>query len=190
MFKLFSGRTLLTATADDSLTVFVDGVQVISSNNIDQFDTVEIPDTCVVAVHAQNFGGSEWFIVSSANGRVLSDVSWRCSEVEEEGWLEASFNDSQWAAARISFVPQDVEDFDFIWSNSVGVGVAYCRKNYCQGTHVLQYLARNLDDVMQSCLICVTCFSPFRVVFCSIVFFKVNRLVLCNLPFLIATGIC
>ena len=132
----------MAANADDALLVFADGVPILNNSDFRVSSTVQIPDTCVLAIEAENFQGPRGILASSANARVISDVTWRCNVSDEPNWLDASFNDSTWPLPQVTgahgddpwgFFEEIHPDAVWIWSSSVGPGFAFCRKNFCEG---------------------------------------------------------
>ncbi len=104
----------LIATADNVVTVYVNGKKVLAHSEWQTAPRVDVTDALkpgknVIAVQAQNEatgaagvlvklgimpeGGKRWFVVS--------DASWKAIEkVTGNEWLAADFNDAQWVSAQ------------------------------------------------------------------------------------------
>ena len=91
----------VTVAADDTATVYVDGLQVCETSYL--FSTaanfVMKSTSQVVAVSINNFFGFSGFIFYASSG-VISDKSWKCSDSEQPiTWSQQKFNDSNWPFA-------------------------------------------------------------------------------------------
>ena len=124
---------VLTATCDDTMTVYLDGTKVPEDEQMSQWNqvsTVIIPsETVVLAIQCHNTGGPEG-IVSSTDDGILTDASWKCSGEEQDGWTNPDFDDSAWepaAVLRESDVEGVAPDAQWIWSTD-GQSDAFCRK--------------------------------------------------------------
>ena len=130
----------LTITADDQVYVYHGGELVLVDINYRVAQSVVLDEPCVLAVYAVNLRGVAAILASTSTG-VVTDVSWKCSDVEQTGWHLAGFNDSAWSQARIiapndgSFWPGVIAGINseakWIWAQTTSATVAYCRKTLC-----------------------------------------------------------
>ena len=101
-------RTTLVVTGDDSADVWVNGRAVTSSPRVaDSWKRAATAEISLVA-------GTNTIAVSSINstagpaglllklGTVVTDGSWKASQSGPAGWEQSGFNDSGWAAARVT----------------------------------------------------------------------------------------
>ena len=92
---------VLKATCDNAMAAYVDGVYKYAAN-LDIYNvqsTVVIPNKFeVIAIKCVDTGGGEGLLASAENylGELvlLSDTTWKCSKVFEQGWEQKDFNAS------------------------------------------------------------------------------------------------
>jgi hypothetical protein len=110
-------RALATLTADNSIEFLVNGKTLAKSENWNQPVQVDLGDALrqgknVIGLKAANGGTTPnpagaiaEIIAWSADGKVLAllatDESWRVSETDPRGWLDAEFNDDGWKRASV-----------------------------------------------------------------------------------------
>ena len=132
---------VLKATCDDRMAAYVDGVYQFAAN-LDIYNvqsTVIIPHKFkVIAIQCVNIGGGEGLLASVEDyfGKLvlLSDTTWKCSQVFEEGWEQANFNASSgnWKnAINVGPKPWSLKGQFFsyaswIWTEE-RVNTVYCR---------------------------------------------------------------
>ena len=134
----------LKATCDDKMTVYVDGgfrkAPHLDTRNI--ASTIVIPDGYeVIAIKCENIGGGEGLRASAENylGELvlLSDSTWKCSTVFEEGWNVKDFQASSenWESAsdigeKFESVRGQISSYaTWIWTKE-SVDTIYCRTEY------------------------------------------------------------
>ncbi|MYS21836.1 family 78 glycoside hydrolase catalytic domain [Streptomyces sp. SID4948] len=118
-FELPSGAQISSAeaqfTADDSFTLYVNGVEAVSSPRVaDSWRTASVVDiapylhagTNVLAVEATNSVqgpagvlGSLHFEGTAAPTDLVTDTSWRASNSADDGWQQPGYDDSAWPQA-------------------------------------------------------------------------------------------
>lgn len=106
--------TVLAVTADDVIQeLYLDGVMVpasalLNASIFDVPDSVVLPSTTnVIAVLVKNTNGPDagygGLLASDTTGRIISDSTWKCSNVNSSGWMNVNFNDSSWKNAALLF---------------------------------------------------------------------------------------
>lgn len=162
----------LTVTADNKIYVYHDsdfthdldvsyneespvgyaGTVILSNGNWEITSNIVLIDPCVLAFKAINDGGTPYGILASASSGIVTDETWKCSDVEQAGWHKFGFNDSTWHQARVigpygdqTWSTGDFRDINtsakWIWASSGTTAAAYCRKDICTGKiHVLMLL--------------------------------------------------
>ena len=86
----------LKMACDDYLTVYVDGVKRYADRTWTVVGKLSVPATTrVVAVSCYNLGGPNGIIGEMRDGDgnqvMVTDASWRCSNVAESGWEKPNF---------------------------------------------------------------------------------------------------
>ena len=94
----------LTVTVDFYLRLYFDGIEVTDLPNSDvwkQPDVVELPcNTTLITIHGRNDLIYYAAIVASTDDEyILTNSSWKCSNVSQNGWEEIDFDDSAWMNA-------------------------------------------------------------------------------------------
>ena len=130
----------LTITADDILYVYHDGEVALSAEAWWIAHTVNLVNACVLAIKAVDIYGVAGILASTSTG-VVTDASWKCSSVEQTGWLLPGFDDAAWSQARVmarndgSVYTAVVAGINpaarWIWSQNSSDDVVYCRKLLC-----------------------------------------------------------
>ena len=90
---------ILKATCDDRMAVYVDGVYQYAANlnTNDVPSTIVIPDSFeVIAIKCVDIGEGLLASAEDSLGELvlLSDTTWKCSEVFEQGWELENFDAS------------------------------------------------------------------------------------------------
>lgn len=111
-FKLNSiSKATVEVSADNRFTLFVNGQSVGSGDNwqeLKRFDIAKLlkPGMNVVAIEAGNDGGPAGLVLRGEikdTGGVPTDIAtsdvWKFSPKPEDGWRDASFDDTKWAKA-------------------------------------------------------------------------------------------
>lgn len=90
----------LAATVDNSLRLYIDGVEITGLPNGGNYgfaDVVDLPCyTRLIAIHGNNVGSVGGILASTDDDYVLTNSSWRCSNVNHPGWEQIDFDDSAW----------------------------------------------------------------------------------------------
>ena len=83
--------------------------------------------------------GTAYGILASTTSGVVTDESWKCTQMKEAGWTHCMFDDSHWPNAIITERKRDSKwgDFDgispsakWIWATGAGeFSKVYCRKS-------------------------------------------------------------
>ena len=92
------------ATCDDEITTYIDGVRQQHPNNETwpHFTKFSISDKAqVVAIHCLNKQHGAFIAASFSNGRKTDRTTWKCSSVQENGWMDPDFNDSHWESPKM-----------------------------------------------------------------------------------------
>ena len=90
------------SACDDIQYVYGDGTQEGNQDNWKGTLTSTLPTISkTIAVSCFNKGGPAGFIGSTPDGRILTNSTWKCSTVYEDGWNKFGFDDSQWSNAVI-----------------------------------------------------------------------------------------
>ena len=131
---------------DDISTIFVDGEQqTVSGTGVwNQIATLNIPTkTQTIGVQCRNTGGPYGLMaqVTEESGEVITvtDESWQCSNMAEDGWSTRQFRGS-WTRAVITYQQLDFQreegdwtgmsrDRRIIWTNSAADTTVYCRRD-------------------------------------------------------------
>jgi len=126
------GENLLLA-CDDLTELFLDGVQFTDPafGNWRNTANMSIPsNTNVIAISCENLW-AKYGIKATTSSGIVTDATWRCSNVKEDNWMGTDFDDSTWEFAKTDNldVDRDENTFDgqWIWSQT-GTDRAYCRK--------------------------------------------------------------
>jgi len=134
----------LTITVDNTMRLYIDGTEktgLVNANDWTKADTVDLPWTArVIAVQGTDVGAVAGILASTDDGSILTDSSWKCTNVYYEGWQLVDFDDSCWPSAHVIALHQTspwtlVEGIKtnayWIWTPKYTGGdlVVYCRKN-------------------------------------------------------------
>lgn len=129
------------------LRLFLDGSGVYLPNGdvYSSPDTVDLPDTTsLIAVEVSGAPEYPDFIASTADGYILTNTSWKCTDAYSSDWPLRGFDDSLWPAAGCSLayssdpVAGIRQDACWIWSeiyqqkdkhNYCRLNIKYYRKN-------------------------------------------------------------
>ena len=89
----------LTATCDDYLKVYVDGVEASPSNhesNEWRISTNYSVTACnsLIAIFCRDNAGDLAGLLASTTTGVLTDTTWRCTDQLEDGWQTLGFTES------------------------------------------------------------------------------------------------
>ena len=135
----------LTVTADDIVNVYHGGDVVLTGDEWEDAQTLNLDDACVLAIKGTNVRSGAGILASTSTG-VVTDASWKCSSsgsgaVEQTSWHLAGFDDAAWSQARVvapndaSVWPRVVAGINpaaqWIWSQDASDDVIYCRKTLC-----------------------------------------------------------
>ena len=142
----FSDLTL-KVMCDDISTIFVDGKQknVPGTEKMKWMATLKISNTTkTIGVQCNNTGGEYGVMVQvtdQKSGEVIAvtDDSWQCSNIPEDGWSTREFS-GNWTEAQITFNQQYFQresgdmafnspDRKIIWTNSSADRTVFCRKD-------------------------------------------------------------
>ena len=89
----------LTATCDDYLKVYVDGVEASPSNH--EYDEWRISTNysvtacnSLIAIFCQEKADDRAGLLASTTTGVLTDKTWRCTDQLEDGWQTLGFTES------------------------------------------------------------------------------------------------
>lgn len=93
----------LSVTADDYMSLFIDGQEIADLTNADNWrypDTLDLPCTTrVIAIEANDTGGEGGIRASTVDGYIKTNSSWKCTNKRIPGWQGFGFNDSSWMKA-------------------------------------------------------------------------------------------
>ena len=96
-------RRNLSVTVDDQLRLYIDGFEITGLPNVNiwnQPDVVDLPCTTrLIAIRGGNLGGAAGILASTDDDYVLTNSSWKCSNISHPGWEEIDFDDSAWLSA-------------------------------------------------------------------------------------------
>ena len=79
-------------------------------------------------------------VLASTSTGMVTDETWKCSAVHEDGWNLLAFDDSAWLAAsvygangdsRLQFISPISSGAKWIWAQGAAAGTVYCRKLIC-----------------------------------------------------------
>ena len=135
-----SATVTLTVTVDNIVYVYRHGSVVLSDVRWDDAHTVTLMNTCVLAVQGVDQGGGYVGILASTSTGVVSDATWKCSAVWQNGWHQSGFDDASWAQARIvashgvapwGTVSGISSHAKWIWAQGSYGGTVYCRRALC-----------------------------------------------------------
>lgn len=151
----------LSVCVDDFLRLYIDGIEITDLPNADIFnlpDVVDLPCTTrLIAIHGRN-GDSvtdALIVASTGDDYVLTNSTWKCSNVSQFGWEEVDFDDAAWVPAieyghngnsNFPYLPGVSTNAAFIWLRTntapeMDVDV-YCRKRLCKTTLLYLYHSR------------------------------------------------
>ena len=134
----------LTATGDDKMAVYVDGVRATpSSDNENEWtESSDYPlNACnsLIAISCQDVGGIGGILASTTSG-MMTDNTWRCTDELETGWETVGFTESDaWGPAnaydtndantepKTTFISGISPSAEWIWYGANGQTI-YCRK--------------------------------------------------------------
>src|SRR6218665_1742468 len=126
------------------MRLYVDGTEktgLVNANDWMKADTVDLPWTArVIAVQGTDLHVVGGILASTDDGSILTDSSWKCTNVLYRGWQLIGFDDSSWPSAYVislhqttpwTLVPGIKTNAYWIWTpkNKGGDLVVYCRKN-------------------------------------------------------------
>ena len=101
----------LTASCDNNVSVFLNGIEVLKSSTWEAPRTVDVAKHLVaganaLAVYGANDGGPaglvlrlRWRMASGEIGAIVTDGSWRTFDDEPAGWEGVAFDDATWRPA-------------------------------------------------------------------------------------------
>ena len=137
-FTCFCCAVTLTITVDNEVHVYHGGRVVHSDVTWQYSSTVTLDDACVLAVKGVHYGG--YGILASTSTGVVSDASWKCSDVEQSGWHLAGFDDAAWSQAQVLaahgawpwlHIGGISAQATWIWAQGSAATPVYCRKTLC-----------------------------------------------------------
>lgn len=130
-------------TVDDFLWLYIDGVEITDLPNSIHHDTPDVIDlpctTRLIGIHGRNDFSVSGIVASTDDNYVLTNSSWKCSNVNYPGWAEIDFDDSAWVSAMEYgnnggndwvYIPTISSDAEWIWlrqDEPMDIDV-YCRK--------------------------------------------------------------
>ena len=133
----------LDVFCDDQTTIYVDGVEVYSDTDWTTKASLKVPITAQTIAIKCHDGGGGYGIVGELKDMDGNDVtvtgsSWRCSDTEEEGWVNTHFlggenwqiatiHDNSWLLNNSPFNELTSPARQVIWSDTPH-NTAYCRK--------------------------------------------------------------
>ena len=135
----------LTVTADDIVNVYHGGDVVLTGDEWEDAQTLNLDDACVLAIKGTNVRSGAGILASTSTG-VVTDASWKCSSssggaVEQTGWHLPGFDDAAWSQAQVmtandgSVWIHEMSGINptaqWIWSQNSSDDVVYCRKTLC-----------------------------------------------------------
>jgi hypothetical protein len=108
----------------------------------------------VIAIEASsNLGNAAGIIAATSDGKIVTDISWKCTSVEVTGWKEIDYNDAAWPAA-VPVDDSDVQMYEkdekcstkakYIWTAKKSG--SYDQKVYCRA-----YIGERRIRVTASC---------------------------------------
>ena len=134
------GPLWLAVTGDDQVWVYKDGVEVFYSGVWDEGHWVNLGHTCLLALKAAESGYYYHGVLASSSTGMVTDETWKCSAVHEDGWNLLAFDDSAWLAAsvygangdsRLQYISPISSGAKWIWAQGAAAGTVYCRKLIC-----------------------------------------------------------
>ena len=146
MFVGLNNLAALSATGDDKMAVFVDGVRATPSNDNENewTESSDYPlNACnsLIAITCQDVGGIGGILASTTSG-MMTDNTWRCTDELETGWETVGFTESDaWGPAyaydtndantepKTTFISGISPSAEWIWYGSYSGTTIYCRKN-------------------------------------------------------------
>ena len=152
MYLITGNAVVIKAICGDQMDVYVDGhhrSNKYNQNSRNVQSTIIMPDGYeVIAIKCENIGGEEGLLVSAENylGELvlLSDSTWKCSTVFEEGWNVKDFQTSSeiWESAsdigeKSGSVRGQISSYaTWIWTKQ-RADTIYCRTEYpwTRGNH-------------------------------------------------------
>ena len=85
---------------DDSATLYIDGVEIISTSYPDVASKNVSGDFSLLAVRISNVVYDSGTMVSLAYGSCITDtILWRCTNISYSNWNQANYSDSSWPLA-------------------------------------------------------------------------------------------
>ena len=133
----------LSITVDNQMRLYVDGTEktgLVNANDWMKADTVDLPlNARVIAVQGTDLHVVGGILASTDDGSILTDSSWKCTNVLYKGWQLVDFDDSSWPSAYAislhqttpwTLVPGIKTNAYWIWTPKYQGGdlVVYCRK--------------------------------------------------------------
>lgn len=133
---------VLSITGTDFFHLYFDGIEVQNLPNANNFliaDTVPIPcSTRVIGAESIDLVSWRGIKGSTSDGYVVTNNTWKCSNVAQTGWPKVAFDDSRWPAAVYTDPGLPVSgsfrsNAHWIWTvnkTDQGMGLhVYCRLN-------------------------------------------------------------
>ncbi|KAL5259990.1 hypothetical protein ACHWQZ_G010191 [Mnemiopsis leidyi] len=173
---------VLKATCDNAMAAYVDGVYKYAAN-LDMYNvqsTVVIPNKFeVIAIKCVDTGGGEGLLASAENylGELvlLSDTTWKCSKVFEQGWEQKDFNASSenWKnaidiGAKSWSVKGQISPYaSWIWTEE-RVNTIYCRaempykRAVCQPLQIDNGSIRPYGSIPEGITVTISCDVGFK----------------------------
>ena len=105
--NILSDMITLTVAGDDYIAVYNEsGEVVVETTSYDEEAVVVFENPCVLAVYSNNSYLDGSILGYTVPNHVVTDASWKCSDVYEDYWYHFMFNDSHWENAVV--VPRHV----------------------------------------------------------------------------------
>ena len=97
---LLSDMVTLHIAGDDYVTVYNESGEVmVETTSIEEVAVVVLENPCVLAVYSNNDYLDGSILGYTLSNHVMTDASWKCSDVYEDYWYHFIFNDSHWENA-------------------------------------------------------------------------------------------
>ena len=126
----------LTLAGYESFYVYHNGGVVLSVEQLSvAAHSVDLDNACVLAIETVDVDALAGVLASTSTG-VVTDASWKCSDVEQTGWHLAGFDDAAWSHATVvtpnnGSISEINSEAEWIWSEYDNGHIAYCRKLLC-----------------------------------------------------------
>ena len=138
---LFSGACQITATCDNTMYMYIDGVQRLVHTDWTTSATLELEHCAsVVAIKCDDVGGAGGIIASTSND-MITDNSWKCTANYYSGWESTLYDDSSWPSAY-----QIGPSYSPPWGYIAGIkpSAQWIWTTGWEGTHTTVYCRRRL----------------------------------------------